>query len=252
MEPPLESPAEEIARLRRCLNDLVGVMALPALWPGREPTGIAGTLLDALLEMLGLDFVYARLEDADGGPAAELMRAGAPPEGIATARELGETLDRALGAAAPGWRPDARVSIAGAEVRVASARLGLQGELGVIAAGCRRPGFPGQAERLLLEVAANQAAVGVQQARLLGGQVRLARALDGRVAERTRALAEANEKLRDEVAERRRAEEALSAGERRWRLIVDNIPGLVGLLDAAGGVEIVNRQLLEYFGKTLD
>ena len=30
VEPPLESPAEEVTRLRDCLNDLVSIMALPA------------------------------------------------------------------------------------------------------------------------------------------------------------------------------------------------------------------------------
>lgn len=35
-------------------------------------------------------------------------------------------------------------------------------------------------------------------------------------------------------------------------LIVDNIPGLVALLSATGEVEFVNRELLEYFGQTLD
>ena len=36
------------------------------------------------------------------------------------------------------------------------------------------------------------------------------------------------------------------------RLIVDSIPGLVALLTAAGEVEFVNRQILEYFGQTLE
>ncbi len=36
------------------------------------------------------------------------------------------------------------------------------------------------------------------------------------------------------------------------RLIVDSIPGLVALLAPTGLVEVVNRQLLEYFGQTLE
>ena len=35
-----ESPAEEIKRLRRCINDLVSVLALPATWTGSEPSRI--------------------------------------------------------------------------------------------------------------------------------------------------------------------------------------------------------------------
>ena len=41
-------------------------------------------------------------------------------------------------------------------------------------------------------------------------------------------------------------------GERNARLILDGIPGLVALLGADGGVEVVNRRLLEYSGCTLE
>jgi PAS domain S-box-containing protein len=36
------------------------------------------------------------------------------------------------------------------------------------------------------------------------------------------------------------------------RLIVDTIPGLVALLSPTGAVDVVNRQLLDYFGQTLE
>lgn len=41
--------AEEITRLRDCVNDLVSIMALPAQWTGGEPAQIVSTVLDALL-----------------------------------------------------------------------------------------------------------------------------------------------------------------------------------------------------------
>jgi PAS domain S-box-containing protein len=62
-----------------------------------------------------------------------------------------------------------------------------------------------------------------------------------------RALREAEER-----AERKRAEEALRASERSFRLVFDTIPGLIAIQTAAGEVELVNRQLLRYFGKTLE
>src|ERR687892_261474 len=49
VEPLLESPADEVTRLRDSLNDLRGIMALPALWAGGEPPPIVATSLDALL-----------------------------------------------------------------------------------------------------------------------------------------------------------------------------------------------------------
>src|SRR5438445_3853985 len=48
------------------------------------------------------------------------------------------------------------------------------------------------------------------------------------------------------------AEDALRASEQRLRLIVDSIPGLIRTMTAAGEVEVVSRQILEYFGKTLE
>lgn len=81
---------------------------------------------------------------------------------------------------------------------------------------------------------------------------RVAGELDQRLAQRTSELTAAKEELRKEAAKRRRAEEALRDTERESRLILDNIPGLVGLLSATGYVEVVNRQLLDYFGQTLE
>jgi formate hydrogenlyase transcriptional activator len=52
--------------------------------------------------------------------------------------------------------------------------------------------------------------------------------------------------------ERKRNEEALRESEQRFRLIVDSIPGFVFTLSAAGKVELLNRQALEYFGTTIE
>jgi len=252
MEEQPEPPAEEIKRLRRCINDLNGVIALPAVWNGVEPADIVRATLEALLGMLSLDLVYARLEVADGETPAEMFRAARHIGPAAGPREVGELFDRWLGDDPSNWPPRARGAVGESDMTVVPLRLGLQGEVGVLVAGSRRPDFPRQTERLVLSVAANQAAIGLQQARLLSEQRRVAGELDERVTQRTVELAAANEALRKEVAERRRAEEALRESELESRLIVDNIPGLVGLLSATGEVEVVNRQLLEYFGRTLE
>ena len=48
-----ESGRDEIKRLKACINDLVSVLTLPAIWSGREePSQIGSTLLDALLGLL--------------------------------------------------------------------------------------------------------------------------------------------------------------------------------------------------------
>src|SRR5215469_15787824 len=53
-----------------------------------------------------------------------------------------------------------------------------------------------------------------------------------------------------EIEDHKRWEQILRARELSWRQIVDNIPGLVATTGALGEVEFLNRQTLEYFGKT--
>jgi PAS domain S-box-containing protein len=55
-----------------------------------------------------------------------------------------------------------------------------------------------------------------------------------------------------DIEERRRDEEALRVSERSWRKIVDNVPGLVATMGPMGEVEFLNRQVLEFFGKTTE
>ncbi len=52
--------AVEIKHLRRCISDLVSVLALPAVWGGQEPRQIVTAFHDALMATLDLDFLYTR------------------------------------------------------------------------------------------------------------------------------------------------------------------------------------------------
>jgi PAS domain S-box-containing protein len=103
------------------------------------------------------------------------------------------------------------------DVSIVPLPLGLQGEFGEIVAAAERPDFPRQTEALLLSVAANQASIGLQEARLLSHQKQVASELDQRIAQRTAELAAANEALKKELAERRLAEERLGQEERELK-----------------------------------
>jgi PAS domain S-box-containing protein len=250
MKVQLEHPADEIKRLQRCVNDVVSLLALPAMWSGSKPCDIVPTLLDSLLRMLDLDFVYVSLTNLVGAALSETVRVAQSQEQLFRPRELCTFLSRWLDPQKC-YLPE-RSHIGDEEVSLVSWPLGVQREIGVIVAGSRRADFPRDTEALLLSIAANQALTGLQQARRLTEQKRVADELDQSVAQRTAELAAANEVLREEVAERRRAEEALAASEHSLRLIVDSIPGLVSLLTPAGEVELVNPQLVEYCGRTLE
>ena len=213
MEAPTEHSAEEIRGLQRCISDLVSVLSLPAIWTGGEPSRILSTLLDVLMEMLQLDLVYARLNDPAGEAPIEMVRVSQSQKFTASPHEIGNFLSNRLGNYPQKWPAVERNPIGDGEISLVPLRLGLQEEVGFIVAGSERTEFPRQTERLLLTVAANQAAIGLQEARLRSEQRRVAGELDQRVSQRTMELAAANEELKMEVAERRRAEEALKRSE---------------------------------------
>jgi PAS domain S-box-containing protein len=66
--------------------------------------------------------------------------------------------------------------------------------------------------------------------------------LEERVRERTAELATANERLKAEIAERERIQQALAASERKYRLMVDSLPQVVYELDLQGNIVVLNRE----------
>ena len=242
--------ADEIQRLQRCINDLVSLFALPAMWSGGEPSQILHTFLDALLRMLQLDLVYVRLTDAGGQAPIEMVRFAASQEQTAQPSEIGELFQHWFGADPRQWPPLIRNPIGGRDISMVPLGLGLRGEIGQIIAGSERPDFPRQTERLILSVAANQASIGLQGAGLLSEQKHVASELDRRVAQRTAELAAANEELRQQIADRNRAEEAFRRVERQARSIVDSALDAVVVMDAEGNITEWNKQAEETFGWT--
>ncbi len=244
------TPPGEVEQLQRSVNDLTSLMALPAMWAGGDRSYVMDTLLDVLLDILHLDFAYVLLRESNGG-ATDMVRLSQALAATLQPEEVGRALTGSLGSDVSHWPSAGGANIGAGAFSIATVPVGLQAAIGVIVAGSRRPGFAGESDRLLLSVAANQAALALQEARLLDDQRRLAADLDRRVAQRTAELAQANEALRREVAERRRAEDALRASERESRDIVDSIPGGIVTFAPDGELERANRQLLDYFGKAL-
>jgi PAS domain-containing protein len=54
------------------------------------------------------------------------------------------------------------------------------------------------------------------------------------------------------ITERKRAEEALRESEARSRSALDGIAGLVAVMAPNGELETANRQVVEYFGRSLE
>lgn len=241
MDRQIEGASLDTRRLQRCIGDLVSLLALPAVWRGSEPQQIGRTLLDALLRMLGLVFIYAQLKDPVADATLEIFRLADP----FTLGVQPETIRQMLGDWVTGDAGNAltalRRHIGNIDVSLFPVLLGLNGELGIIVAGSERADFPEQTEGLLLNVGANQACVALQEATLLSEQKRIAHELEQRVTERTEALAQANEDLRNEIVERklveqklRQEEHELKRSEERWRSVFENSAVGVAITDLNG------------------
>ncbi len=227
-------PVTEVKRLQRCMNDMVSVLALPAIWSGSEPSRILDTFLDALRGMLDLEFLWARVRlDAREAPIDTLRTA--QHHGTSRSREqTRHALNRWLEEVPQNRSEQGLIHLGEQEVSVFPISLGIEGELGLIVAGSLRAGFPEQTESLVLSVAANQLAIGLQQALRLNEQKRVASELDRRVAERTSELAETNKELQLQVG------------------LLQNLPVSAWTLKPDGTPDFVNGVWLEFSGQTLD
>jgi PAS domain S-box-containing protein len=254
-----EEEEEEIRRLQRCINDLVSVLALPALWSGGEPSHVLHTLLDAMQRMLLLDLVYVRLRGPTGETSLEMVRLDQSPGPTLRQQEICPLLNRWLGDDPPKRSARVRNPVGDGDISIIPLRLGLHSELGLIVVGSRRADFPRQTESLLLSVAANQASLGLQEARLRNEQKRLASELEERIAQRTVELAEANEELRREIAERKLVEERLRQEERelkrseaRKAAILDSVLDCIVTIDHQGCITEFNPAAESTFGYRRD
>ena len=188
----------EVLRLRAVLRDLVALSAIPAVWIGREPPGVATGLADELVELLRLDFAFVRLCDPEGAGAVEVTRGDAW-------KRFPELLESHLATSVQFPRKEIFADVGGGcdLYRGIAIRIGVNGERGVVAAASERSDFPTATDELLLSLAANHAAMAFQSSRL--------------IQERRRAeeeLREARNQLEMKVVERtaelRRSEASLS------------------------------------------
>ena len=197
----------EVRKLRRLLRDLVALSTTPASWVGREPPQIADGVADILLHTLRADAVYVCLH---GTAATEGVRAAAHLGFKAEIQRLrAESSDHQRffrTVTQPNWP---------SQLNVAIQPIGLSAEVGFVAVGCSRPDFPDEPETLLLSVAANQAAVAMQSARL-----------------RMRAEVERH-RIEELLAQAPAAIAMLTGPEHRWTYVNENFVRVTGRSSAA-------------------
>lgn len=196
--------AVEVRNLKTCINNLISLVSLPAIWTGRDTRQTITVLLDVLLDMLHVDFVYIKLNTAGDSIPLEMIRCAQSKDRECQIELIRKALDNDFTDETHLWPFTIRRPTESGDICMTAYRLGLNDEMGVLVAGSRRADFPDGQERLLLNVAATQAAVGSQETRLMGEQTRLAAELDQKVAQRTQEL--------------QRSEFYLSEGQRLTRM----------------------------------
>ena len=104
----------------------------------------------------------------------------------------------------------------------------------LVAHQCAKPRQWSSFEIELLKQLADQLSIAIAQAQYQEH-------LEELVAERTAKLTHTLEQLQQEIADRKRAEEALRASEERWRSLVKNAPDIIFTCDRAGTLLFINR-----------
>lgn len=193
--------AEEIKQYQRCINNLIRVGSLSAMWSVRRPGSVVRVLLDSMVAMLDLEFAYVRLVAPIAGTPSEAAVIGAEsaqPLELVRAHQIGVALEPWLTPedGTPHVIPNPVVSnpMGGGDVSIVTVSLGVRGALGVLLAASGRDEFPTMAERLLLRVAANEATVALEESRHLGALLRK-EAEDATLAERVRVAGELHDSL---------------------------------------------------------
>ncbi len=246
MDLELNDSAEEANRLQRCINDLVALLALPAVWSGSEPSRILEILLDALLPMVALDLICARVTPPVVNAPVEVIRV-APPCDLKP-HEIRQMLSDGIDGDGQKSLQSTRKRFADKGISIFPVPLEAYGATGMILVGSTRVDFPGQIESLLLSVAANQASSGLKEAQLRNEQRQTADQLQRQVAERTEGLAATNEKLKKSEAALQKALDGIQESEAQLRQAIDAIPTLAWCNLPEGSNEFLNKSWHEYTG----
>jgi PAS domain S-box-containing protein len=154
---------EEGQALRRCVRELAALSALSAAWSRSGPREVADDLAKVLSRALPVTFVYVRVRGPAGKVAVEVTRTPRGPASTPQAHALTKELEARLQPDSPDQPLAIGNPFGSGTLQLAITPIGCDGDCGVLIAGSPQQDFPAQTDRLLLSVAANQAAVVLQR-----------------------------------------------------------------------------------------
>jgi len=138
--------SRDVDTLRRCISDVVALSTLSAVWVGVSRATIAESLAHVLHGMLGADVVYVGLRRTAGAAACASAVCDAIRAGLSA--WLNEPEPAPIVPLLPDGTPPGFIM-----------PIGIYAEYGLIVAASRSGDFPSDTDRLLLNVAANQATI---------------------------------------------------------------------------------------------
>jgi len=202
-------------------RDMERLASLADAWKGLDPTSIAESVLETLLDMLALDFVGLRFSDT----THVFLRVGTDFGAVASTEDIRAALDPdAVGAA-----PAATLTIAGAPLSVARFPLGVTASLGEIVAGVRRAGFPDALEQSKFKIAAAQTSLACREMRELSDR-----------------------QPPQDPREKPISAQALAESEWRLHLTINTIPAMAWSTTPDGLIDFCNQNFVDYVGWTAE
>jgi GAF domain-containing protein len=164
MQNPHASP-DETQTLRHCVRELAALSTLSAVWSSSAPHDIAEGLSRVLFRSLRLDLVVVRVNGLSGSVAVEAARTRQGPIAADHLSDINSAFEPLLKNRGSGSTAEVDNPFGEGTLRVAITPLGYEGDCGFLIAAAQSPDFPGPTDRLMLGVAANQAAIVLQQRR---------------------------------------------------------------------------------------
>ena len=207
--------------LEQLHQDIERLGALPGSWKGLDPTSIAESVLDTLLEMLDLDFVGLRFNDTTHIFLRMTPALGEHCTTEAVRIALDEWSARASSAETLPLGP--------VPLSLVRCPLGESASIGEILAGSRRSGFPAPLELSKLKIAASQTGLACREMRELSDR-----------------------KPPPDLRDKPLSEAALAESEWRLHLTINTIPAMAWSTTPDGLIDFCNQNFVDYVGWTAE
>ncbi|VXC70766.1 Histidine kinase [Burkholderia sp. 8Y] len=160
----------------RSLRDLMGLLALPALWAGRDGRTVIELMIEAVERIVRLDICYAHVPLLPDAPAFDSLRL-CEAQANADTRLAWEPAIKAWQYMPIGPRPVLQATPAGAR-RLVRMSMGYTAGQGSVWFGSAEPSFPSVTDLAFLRAATSLAATGLQAARATHERETASRAKD--------------------------------------------------------------------------